>query len=157
MSVLESLTFDVSVRWRGGSLTVADTPTGEELAVSQPPELPGGLPECWTPEDLLVTAVASCFCLTLVGVAEHRDVPLLDAIVRATGRMGRRADGGVGFVRIDVDAELETLPGSEDDVVAAAGAAERRCLVARALSVPVHVSVDARSEAPFRPLAAAIR
>jgi organic hydroperoxide reductase OsmC/OhrA len=157
MSVLESLRFEVSVRWRGGRLTVADTPTGEELAVSKPAELPGGLPECWTPEDLLVTAVASCFALTLVGVAEHRNVPLLDATVRATGRMGRTTDGGVGFVGIDVDAALGTLPGSEDDVLGAAGAAERRCLVARALSVPVHVAVDVHSVAPFRPHAAAVR
>lgn len=79
--------------------------------------------------------------VTLAAVAERRDAPLLDATVDATGHPGRRIEGGLGFLVIEIDAQLETIPGGEDAVRRAAEVAEERCLIARALDVPVHVAV----------------
>ena len=147
MSVMKELQLPVSVRWRGGRLTRAESRGKEPLQLATPPEFRGGLPGFWSPEDLLVAAVASCFELTLAAVAERREAPLLDATVTATGHMSRRDDGCFDFTVIELDALLETVPGGEDAVRAAAAAAERRCLIKRALEVPVHVAVDVRTVA----------
>ena len=145
MTVMKDLQFPVSVRWRGGRLARADGPEKESLELATPPEFPGGLAGYWSPEDLLVAAAASCFALTLAAVAERREAPLLDATVQATGHLGRGDDGRLGFTAIEIAATLETIAGGEEAVHAAAKAAEERCLIARALEVPVSVAVSVKT------------
>jgi organic hydroperoxide reductase OsmC/OhrA len=148
MTVMKEMQFPVSVRWRGGRLVRADAREKESLEVATPPEFRGGLPGYWSPEDLLVASVATCFVVTLAAVAERREVPLIDATVSATGHMSRRDDGRFGFTVVEVDAELETVPGGEEAVRGAAKAAETRCLISQALDVPVHVAVSVKTVAP---------
>ena len=141
MSLMKEMQFPVSIRWRGGRLVQAEARGKEVLALATPPEFRSGIAGYWTPEDLIVTSAASCYALTLAAVAERYEVPLLDATVTATGHMSRRDDGTFGFTVIEIDAALETIPGGEDAVRRAAADAESRCLVTRALDVPVHVAV----------------
>jgi len=140
MSVMKEMQFPVSIRWRGGRLVEAHARDKEGLALATPPEFRSGLAGYWTPEDLVVTSAASCFALTLAAVAERHDAPLLDATITATGHMSRRDDGNFGFTVIEIDAVLETIPGEEEAVRRAVAEAEKRCLVSRALDVPVHVA-----------------
>lgn len=149
MSVMKEMQFPVSVRWRGGRVAQADSGDKERLELATPPEFRTGVAGYWSPEDLLVTAAASCFVLTLAAVAERSEAPLLDATVTATGHMSRRNEGGLGFTVIEIDAVLETVPGGEKAVRIAAAAAEKRCLIRRALDVPVHVAVDVKTVAPL--------
>lgn len=139
MSTMKEFQFPVSVRWRGGRLARATARSTSSIEVATPPEFRDGLAGYWSPEDLLVGAAASCFALTLAAVAERREVPLVDATIRARGHVGQRCDGRLGFTVIELDAELETIPGCEDAVRRAVTTAEQRCLVAEALDTPVHV------------------
>lgn len=157
MTVMKEMQFPVSVRWRGGRLARADGRDKDSFELATPPEFRGGLPGYWSPEDLLVTAAASCFVLTLAAVAERRQAPLLDATVTATGHMGRRDDGRFGFTVIEIDALLETIPGGEQAVSSAAATAEARCLITQALDVPVHVAVQVKAVARAVPRAEAAR
>ena len=141
MPVFKEMQFPVSVRWRGGRLASARSGDKEPIEVATPPEFRDGVAGYWSPEDLLVAAVASCFTLTLAAVAERGGAPLLDATVTATGHMSHRDDGRFGFVGFEIDASLETISGGEDAVRRAARDAETRCLVTHALDVPVHVAV----------------
>jgi hypothetical protein len=59
--------------------------------------------------------------------------------------MSRRDDGRFGFTVIEIDALLETIPGSEEAVSSAAAAAGECCLVSQALDIPVHVAVQTKS------------
>lgn len=145
MTVMKDMQFPVSVRWRGGRLVHADTADAHGLEVATPPEFLGGLAGYWSPEELLVAAAASCFALTLAAVAERRETPLLDATIEAKGHMGHRIEGGLGFLVIEIDALLETIPGAEEAVRRAAATAEERCLISQALDVPVHVAVRVRA------------
>ena len=147
MSIMKEMQFPVSIRWRGGHLTYATSGEKHTLKVATPPEFHGGLSGYWSPEELLVTAVASCFALTLAAVAERWEAPLLDAKITATGHMGRRDDGHLGFTVIEINAALETVPGAEASIQLAARDAEEHCLIAQALDVPVHVAVDVASAA----------
>jgi organic hydroperoxide reductase OsmC/OhrA len=142
MSVYKEFQFPVSIRWRGGRLARADAEGIESLEIATPPEFRGGLQGFWSPEAMLVGATASCFALTLAAVAERRQTRLLDISIGATGHMGRRHDGRLGFTVIELHAAIETLPGSEEAIAAAAKAAEEHCLISQALDVPVHVALE---------------
>ena len=50
-----------------------------------PPEFRGGTPGMWSPEDLLVAAVASCYSLTLEAIAVHRGIEFQYVDVRGIG------------------------------------------------------------------------
>jgi organic hydroperoxide reductase OsmC/OhrA len=105
------------------------------------------VPDVWSPEDLFVAATATCYLVTLVGVAERRSVPLRALGVRAAGEVTQRLDGRFGFVSVDLEVVLETDPGWEGDARSAAEEAERQCLVAASLATPVLVALDVRAAA----------
>lgn len=145
MTVLKDHRFPVTVRWVGGRLTLASSPGKPDLQVAAPPDFNGGIAGVWSPEDLLVASTIACFTVTLVAVAERRRLPLRDLDVRGTGHVSKREDGRFGFVAVELDADIETDPGLEDAVEQAAHAAERHCLVAASLDVPVHLTVRVRA------------
>jgi organic hydroperoxide reductase OsmC/OhrA len=147
MSVYKEFQFPVSIRWRGGRLARADVEGTESLEIATPPEFRGGLEGFWSPEAMLVAATASCFALTLAAVAERRQTPLLDVSIGAAGHMGRRQEGRLGFTVIELSAVIDTVPGCEEAVEAAARAAEEHCLIAQALDVPVHIALEVTAAA----------
>jgi len=89
--------------------------------------------------------------LTLATVAESRKAPLVDATVTATGSTSRGSEGRYGFRLVEVEAELETTPGGEDSVRAAAQVAERLCVTARVPAMRVRVVVSVAVVATPRP------
>jgi organic hydroperoxide reductase OsmC/OhrA len=144
---VKSHRFPVDVRWVGGKLTCAAVDGKPELAVATPPEFKGGVEGVWSPEDLLVASAATCFTVTLVSAAERRGLPLRALGVHGTGAVTQRPDGRFGFTAIELDAVIGTDPGYETEIRAAAEAAERSCLVAVSLDLPVHVALDVRTAA----------
>lgn len=148
MALMKEMQFPVGVRWRGGRLARVDAREKDPIEVTTPPEFRTGTRGYWTPEEMLVASAASSFVLTLAALAERRGIALLDATVIARGHVGHRNDGTFGFTLVEVDAQLETVAGSEGDVRRAAADAEARCLVGHALAVPL--AVHARVAVPQR-------
>lgn len=138
MSIVTTLRFPAAVEWRGGRLIRASAPGKPALDVATPPEFKGGMPGVWSPEDLLVTAAASCFAVTLVAVAERSGVELEALRVDGAGHVERAADGRFRFsvVELDVEVEADADPGRLERLAAKA---EQVCIVSLALEVPVHV------------------
>ena len=101
----------------------------------------------WSPEDLFVGAVASCFAVTLLSMAARRSIPVRALEVGGSGDVTLRPDGKYGFVAVDLRAEIETDAGFEVEVKGAALDAERTCLVAVSLDTPVHLHVNVRASA----------
>jgi len=129
------------VRWLEGKLTVASVPGKEPLEVATPPEFQGGVEGVWSPEDLFVGAVATCYTVTLISATRRRGVPVRSLEVRSFGDVSRRPDERFAFVGVDLAVELTTDPGFEAEARAAALDAESSCLVAASLDTPVHVHV----------------
>ncbi|HEX9350797.1 MAG TPA: OsmC family protein [Gaiellaceae bacterium] len=144
MSITKDFRFRVSVAWQGGRLTSVSSPEKPKLEVATPPEFRGGLPGVWSPEDLLVASVATCYSVTLAAVAERREIPLYALNVSGTGHVTARDDGRFGFVAIELTAALRTEPGLLEAAESAAHQAERACLISMALDIPVHVEVVVR-------------
>ncbi len=145
MATIKAFRFPVSVQWRGGRLTRASARGKPELEVATPPEFKGGIAGVWSPEDLLVASVASCYTVTLVAVAERRGVPLHGLRVDGTGHVENRPDGRFGFVAIELHAAVETDADSLAAAEEAAHLAKELCLVSIALDTPVHVEIEVRA------------
>ena len=117
------------------------------LMVATPPDFRGRVRGTWSPEELLIGALATCFELTLVAIAERARVPLHAVEVGGTGHVGGAA-GRYHFVAIELDVRVATDPEREQDVRELADLARERCIVASALKTPValDLEVDLRTE-----------
>lgn len=140
--------FPADVTWEGGRRTSARVEGKQAISIATPPEFRGTDPSTWSPEDFLTAAAASCLAVTIVSMAERKEVPLRSLDVRGDGVVGRRKDGRFGFVRIDQKVRIGTDDGFAEQARALVEDAEVGCLVAVSLDVPVATSVDVEVAAP---------
>jgi organic hydroperoxide reductase OsmC/OhrA len=138
MTISNDFRFPVSVSGESGQLARVTAPGLEEIEVAVPPEFrgPGGR---WSPEHLLVASAASCFAVTFAAVAERRRIPLHSLTVSATGHVGHRDDGRVGFIALELTPRIRTEPEFVAAAKRTARATDTACLITGALDVPVHV------------------
>jgi len=141
MSITKDFRYRVGVAWEAGRITTVTSPDKPDLTVATPPEFKNGVPGVWSPEDLLVASVASCYAVTLVAVAERRELPLHELNVSGTGHLTTRDDGRLGFIAIELTARITSDTLTLEAMERAAKHAQRACLVSMALDVPVHVEV----------------
>jgi organic hydroperoxide reductase OsmC/OhrA len=116
-------------------LGIEDVPP---LATATPREFdgPGGR---WSPEALLVAAVADCFILTFRGLARNAKLAWSSLDCDATGTL-ERVDGVTRFTRVHLHASLSVPPGVDQaGATAILQKAEDRCLVSRSLNAAVHL------------------
>lgn len=114
------------------------------LAIAVPAEFRGGVAGYWSPEELLVAAVASCYELTLRSIADRRRLDFTQLDVRATGHVTQLARGRIGFLAIELDVRIECELGDEGIAEAAAHKAHELCIVGQALEVPVELKLELR-------------
>ena len=142
MSIVKSHRFPVSVHWQGGRLTELRAAGKPDLRVATPPGFKGGIEGVWSPEDLLVGSLSSCYAVTLVAVAE-RDGIAFDALeVEGVGHVERMADGRFGFISIELQARVEVAADEVEATRLAAARAKDLCLVSIALETPIHLEVE---------------
>jgi organic hydroperoxide reductase OsmC/OhrA len=79
--------------WASGQTGLAKSDSAPNaLHFSAPPEF-GGLEGRWTPEDLLLGAIASCFTTTFRAIAEHSNFEYTDLEVEVEGSLVRAEKG----------------------------------------------------------------
>jgi organic hydroperoxide reductase OsmC/OhrA len=110
------------------------------LRVATPPDFRGGVQGTWSPEELLVGSLATCFELTLAAIAERARVPLHAVEVGGTGHVEGTA-GRYHFVAIELDVRIVTDPEREEDVREVADLTRERCIVESALKTPVRLDL----------------
>ncbi len=109
---------------------------------SQPPKQFGGPGDHWSPEDLLVAAVADCFCLSFRAIAAASKFAFEDLQCQVTGTLDR-VERAMLFTEFKIVARL-TLPAGAD---AERGQrllekAEQTCLVTNSLKSSVHLEAQ---------------
>ena len=110
------------------------------LTTVTPPEFdgPGGL---WSPETLLVGAVADCFLLTFRGIARASKMPWVSVSVTCEGTL-ERPDRVTQFTRFDLRATVVLPPEvSEDQARRILTRAEETCLITRSLKGETHLHI----------------
>ena len=106
---------------------------------SAPPAEFGGPGDRWSPETLLVAAVADCFILTFRAIARASKLSWIALQCEATGTLERN-DGVTRFTEFKVSATLQ-VPGdtTEAKALRILEKAEASCLITNSLSGATHL------------------
>jgi peroxiredoxin-like protein len=95
--------------------------------------------ERWSPESLLVGAVADCFVLTFRGLARKAGLSWSSLECDATGTLNRQ-DAVTRFTHVHLHASLSVPAGGDVNAAKALlRLAEERCLISRSLNASVHL------------------
>jgi organic hydroperoxide reductase OsmC/OhrA len=117
------------------------------LRTTMPPEF-GGPAGSWSPETLLVAAIADCYALTFRGLAKAAGLAWTALSVEAVGTL-ERPERVTRFTRVDLLARLTAAP--QTDAAHARrllARAEETCLITRSLIADVHLEVEVEREEP---------
>src|SRR5215813_5598190 len=129
-------TYRVVAWWNAGKTGLAKSRFAPNaIHFAAPPQF-GGLEGRWSPEDLLLSAVAACFTTSFRALAEHSNFSYTDLAVTVEGAV-RKAESGYMFEQITLRPRL-TLS-REEEHLRADGLLEKAkqlCLISRALAIP---------------------
>ena len=120
--------------WTSGQTGIAKSESSPNaIHFTAPPQF-GGLEGRWTPEDLLMTALASCFTTTFHAVGGYSKFEYTDLAVEAQGTVSK-TDTGYCFSEIVIRPSL-TIPNEEqrERAISLLHKAWALCLVSRALA-----------------------
>jgi organic hydroperoxide reductase OsmC/OhrA len=146
-AIMKELPHHYSVRASAGAeadvtLTAVGIPA---LATASPAEF-GGPGDRWSPETLLVGAVANCFTLTFRGVARASKLQWTTLRCDVTGILDR-VDRVTQFTSFDLHAQLCVPPGTDGSLAQRSlEKAEQACLIANSLKAPIHLHLEVVSE-----------
>lgn len=143
-------TYRVVAWWSSGRTGLAkSTAAPNAIHFTAPPQF-GGVDGRWSPEDLFLCAIASCFTTTFRALAEYSIFDYTDLEVEAEGTI-RKAESGYAFQQIVIRPTL-TITSAEEQHRAdrLLTKAKQLCLVSRAVAVPQtfepRIRVNARTE-----------
>jgi peroxiredoxin-like protein len=119
-------------------ISVAGIP---ELRTAPPADFDGP-GDAWSPEDLLMAAVESCFLFTLRAVARASKLEFESLELSGEGTLDRK-DGATRFTEIVLRPRLK-LPagGDRDKAMRVLEKSEKACLVTASLSTPVRLEPE---------------
>lgn len=99
----------------------------------------GGPGDRWSPETLLVAAVADCFVLTFRGIAGVSRMPWTSLTCEVVGTV-TRVDRVIQFTAFEVRARLQVPPGTnEEQAHRLLTKAEQTCLITNSLKAASHL------------------
>ena len=127
--------YRIQAWWTSGRTGIARTDSAPSaIHFTAPPQF-GGLEGRWTPEDLLLTAVASCYTTTFRALADYSKFEYADLEVEVDATT-EKVNSGYRFTEIVTRPNL-TLDTEEgrDRATWLLQKTQELCLVARALSV----------------------
>jgi len=126
--------YGVAAWWTTGRTGIAKSDSAPNAIHFTAPTEFGGLEGRWTPEELLLASIASCFSVTARVVANREEFDFLDLQVEAKGTVCK-ADSGYSFRQIVVHSRLTIPDGhNQDEALHVLRSAESLCLVSRAIS-----------------------
>jgi len=132
-----SHTYEAAVRWTGerrGSLALEGK---TKLDVSTPPEF-GGPPGVISPEDLFVSAVASCYLTTFLAMADKVRASFVNFSCRAEATLEKVEGVGLAFTTIVLKPKVGIADLSEErSLNRAMELAKKHCLVTNSTTCQV--------------------
>lgn len=141
-------TYRVVAWWNAGKTGLAKSDLAPNaIHFAAPPQF-GGLEGRWSPEDLLLCAVAGCFTTTFRALSDYSKFEYTDLEVEVEGTV-RKAESGYEFAGILIRptltiSDLDERPRADRLLEKA----KRLCLVSRALAIPQ--TFQPRVQAPAR-------
>jgi len=133
--------FETKVVWKSGKEGTINARRDPEIRVATPPEF-GGPPDAWSPLELLVASLTSCYMSTFMNIADKRNLKARSFEADGVGLVDATPEG-LRFTRIDV--AVRVVVDDEDmaeKVRAAQEPLKKLCPVARGLNFPVNLKMD---------------
>jgi peroxiredoxin-like protein len=125
--------YRVAAWWASGRTGLAKSDSAPNAIHFTAPTEFGGIEGRWTPEELLLAAIASCYTTTVRAIAGTAKFDFTDLQVEASG-MVRKADSGYNFSEIVVRPNLKIASVADrDPALDLLRYAEKLCLVSRAI------------------------
>lgn len=125
-----------------GNVSVS-SPGLETFESASPAEF-GGPGNLWSPETLLVAAVADCFILSFRAIARIARVEWISLRCRVAGDLDK-SDNLVQFVGFKLNVVLELPPGAREETAAKLlKNAEQHCLITNSLKVTPTMNFEVR-------------
>ncbi|PYY12285.1 MAG: hypothetical protein DMG69_01695 [Acidobacteria bacterium] len=126
--------YHVLAWWTSGQTGLAKSDSAPTaLHFTAPPQF-GGLEGRWTPEDLLMTALAGCFTTTFHAIAKYSKFDYSDLEVAAEGTVTKTGTG-YSFSEIVIRPNLTILDEEKRErAISLLQKAKALCLVSRALA-----------------------
>lgn len=113
---------------------------------SAPPKEFDGPGDKWSPESLLVAAVADCFLLSFKGIARASRFEWNSLECQVVGILDRR-ENITRFVEFRLKVKLRVRPGTKHETAnRLLEKAERSCLVTNSLSSDIHLETEIGEE-----------
>lgn len=129
----EEHAYRVAAWWTSGRTGLAKSDSAPNAIHFTAPAEFGGLEGRWTPEELLLAAIAGCYTTTVRAIAGGSEFDFTDLQVEASGTV-RKAESGYNFTQIIVRPNLKINSVEERDrALELLKRAEKLCLVSRAL------------------------
>ena len=131
----ETHQYQVVAWWTSGRTGIAKSKSAPNaIHFTAPPEF-GGLQGRWTPEELLLGAIASCYTTTFRALAESSRFEYADLEVEVQGTV-HKVDSGYSFSEIVMRPNLKiSSEEGRERALRLLQKAEALCLVSRALSI----------------------
>jgi organic hydroperoxide reductase OsmC/OhrA len=116
--------------------------------ISAPPAEFDGPGNLWSPETLIVAAVADCLVLTFRSIANASRLDWITFVCDATGTVDR-SDGVTRFTAVQLHAQLVLPAGSDrEKAFRLLEKAEKACLVGNSLKCKPELKLDVTLEEP---------
>lgn len=133
--------YRVSARDTGQGRVILESEGLPQIESSPPVEFDGP-GDAWSPETLLMAALADCFILTFRAVASARKLEWSELTVALNGTLDR-PERISQFTAFELHATLKVAPGTDaEQAKAALQRAEQGCLISNSLKAPVHLTME---------------
>jgi len=125
--------YRVAAWWTSGRTGLAKSDSAPNAIHFTAPAEFGGLEGRWTPEELLLAAIAGCYTTTVRAIAGGAQFDFTDLQVEASVTV-RKVESGYSFTQITVRPNLKIASSEErDKALELLKRAEKLCLVSRAM------------------------
>jgi len=126
----------VQAWWTSGRTGLARTDSAPNALHFTAPLEFGGLEGRWTPEDLLLGAIASCYTTTFRALADYSKFEYSDLEVEVTGKF-QKVESGYAFTTFCTRPTLTIVSDSDESrALQLLEKTQQLCLVSRALTTP---------------------
>ncbi len=114
-------------------------PPRAPIALGPPPQF-GGSEQRWSPEELLIGAALECLWTTFEAYARRDALEVRNWSGTGTGVLSKGSPVPV-FTSITLQVELTVAAADEEKARTLLATAEQRCIISRALDVPITVTL----------------
>ncbi|MBX7224005.1 MAG: OsmC family protein [Blastocatellia bacterium] len=99
------LYYEVEVSWTESQVGKVVTDHAPAVVVAPPPDF-GGPEGVWSPEQLFVAAINSCFMATFLNLATHGKLNFVSFTCKAAGKLDRVESGGLQITNVALNPVL---------------------------------------------------